>query len=434
MSDISSEFYRPLVTRPVKANPIVINHHSRPFADNSHPSIDVSVGDTSDPDAKSNDPSSLRYEKVGPTHGRSSVESVSSKRILYGEGNERYGSRDIKGAVMNDVHIETHSEHPYGVMVNGLMDDLMLERLFAASKILRENGIPTERPAKVSELREIIVADDGPADKWKKIPVDQWKSNTLKEIWSDAAQLRKKGEIQEAIGRESLYRDLKDYFEIAKFVAVERDLQVPERLSDVARITDEDDFKRFIIPIFNWVNADVSSFGEKYKWSSTNENIGKYFEYAIPTMMGATLGRLHRLELVHGFCHNQNWSAIGSLYDLDGVVGPKLGLEDPKPLQADYIKDISDTIGALKDIFTPNSFLYKSFPDILNHSIVNFSVSYIRERFGTDITPEKLTLIKEYFQTYSPVIDDLIGNVWKTIENTLMPQVKNTSSLPSSSL
>lgn len=419
---MSSEFNKPQVTRKVKIHPIIASQHIRPFVDNPSQLIDVSVGDESDPYVKSNEPSDLKYEKVGSTHGRSRVESVSNKKVLYGQGSERYGSRDIKGAVMKDVHIETHSQHPYGVMVDGLMDDLMVERLFAASRVLRENGIATERPTKVSELKEIIVTNNGPSDKWRKISVDRWKLETLKRILSDSVSARKAGKIQDSLDKEDLYRRLEDYFKTTRFVAVERDLQVPERLSDVAHITNEDDFKKFLIPILNWVNAHYSSSGEKYKWSPTNKNIGKYFEYSIPTVIGMTLGRVHNLELVHGFCHNQNWSVVGSLYDLDGVVGPKLGLGDPKPLQEDYQEDISDTIDALTQTFIPGNFLYEKFPHILNHAIINFCVGYIREKFGTNITPEKLIQIRAYFRVPSIRIDGLIEDVWKTIEETLTPQ------------
>src|SRR3990172_10093417 len=126
------------------------------------------------------------YERIDTRHGRSMTESASSKAAVCGGPlpGDIYGARTVKGTTMNagyrgSIKIDKYYLSPYGLRGFGLMDDSVIPRVIKASKLMRGNGLPTELPRQIKELKEVWVKQDIPLDQdfWEKIPISKWEND-----------------------------------------------------------------------------------------------------------------------------------------------------------------------------------------------------------------------------------------------------------------
>ena len=329
-----------------------------------------------------------RYEKIDTAHGRSMTESASSNKVVWGGPlpGDIYGARTVKGTAMRasikGISLDSHSESPYGYRGFGLMDDSVIPRVIKVSELLRKNGLPTERPAKVKELKEVWVQKwiDGHIA-WKKIPIKEWETSTLQAETEGGADFEK----------------IKRYLQETKFIAIERDVQVDERLQNIAKAAYNDRLKEIMTPIFKWLNVatQVRSGGiiagtPKPKPFRYNKgDLNRYFLSYLPSQMGTYLGRFHKLGLQHEFPHWGNWSAVGTLYDLDSVSGQALYSDDKPVEDKDQVHDINITYGAAEILlnrlaYTPGfERAYKPF-------FTQFLRSYFTEKYGAGVTSKDL--------------------------------------------
>ncbi|MDP3994660.1 MAG: hypothetical protein Q8P91_02430 [bacterium] len=227
--------------------------------------------------------------------------------------------------------------------------------------------------------------------------------------------------------------DVKAYFESVDFFIEERDLQTAERLRDLGRLKDEASFKSVVEPIFKWVNKvfdykksgliDGTNAPERFTF--TQDDIKRYFGEWLPTQMGIYLARMHKLGLAHGFPHAQNWSAVGTLYDLDSVSGLPVG--DAATEDKSMASDTRETVGALAELFnSQTNYLRSNFPELTDKAQAVLVSSYIKERFGNQINNEQLESIKNsYFQYMGGGHVPIGANVWMEVtESLIQPSAK----------
>ena len=337
-------------------------------------------------------------DRVSRFHGRALTHEFINNNVLWGGDlpGDIFGSRDYKGLSMaidldNPLFVDRNSG--YGYSVKGLKDNLGIMRIERASDFLRKNGLPTEKIVRESTLKEVWVKSG--SNEVVKISIETFKKEVLKRIWGSAQVERKNGDFYSAQTLEKKWRDIKDYFESTNFYAVTRDLQTAERLTDIAHPTSMDKFRKNISSVFKWINTACAAKGsgiipntEKPEPFNNNEDdIKRYLSEWLPKQMGIYLARTHNLNLTHNFPHEQNWSAVGTLYDLDSLCGIPLGDKiDDDALEQQKYMDCSNTLSALERSLPPDTpfgnDIAKLYPEVFEKAIESFLVAYIKERWG----------------------------------------------------
>ncbi|MBI4033289.1 MAG: hypothetical protein HY377_02140 [Candidatus Blackburnbacteria bacterium] len=284
-------------------------------------------------------------------HGRAIIDPR-MRRVLWGDQyGTLFGAKDWKGTIMEQVVIHDDSTSPYGLRAQGLKDNIGLGRIGEASRIMRENGLPTEVLVRVRKLREIWIGG-------KLVPVGEWKAGYLKSLDQDIEVAKGYGKRAREGWFRKKKREVQGYFKKSDFYIIERDLQVGERLCDIGELRTEDDFTRVVAPIFRWVNAVAKAKGRglmpdteqppRFDYSQAPD-VKRYFLSWLPEQMGIYLARFHALKLFHNYATNHNWSAVGVLCDLDSVRGVPLGNRAPR--LSDYERDCTWTGQAIKDMW-----------------------------------------------------------------------------------
>ena len=396
MGESNGEFYQPQITTKIEVDPkpFYKEKYSRsPFAKR-----DTTVSTSAETNEKNE---SSNYAIVSPEHGRAIVDTRINNAVIWGgtKSGDIYGAKDWKGANMNHVRLQRDDYGTLGWRAEGLKDNVGIVRLQKASRILRDNGLPTENPIKIDKLLQVV--EDG-----KTIPIWLWKTETIKAFESSANVIEKMGDFEMTKKQREEADSVKKYLLGTDFYVEERDLQTAERLRDLETAKDEESFKKIVEPILKWVDTvvEVKKSGliantpPPEKFSFSPEDIKRYFGEWLPSQMGIYIARMHKLGLAHQFPHAQNWSVVGTLYDLDSVKGPQLG--DKENSKNDYAIDTKKAVGAIAELFDPrtNNYLSTSFSDIAEKSQTMLISSYIKERFGDGISSEQLeTIRKENF-------------------------------------
>lgn len=306
------------------------------------------------------------FEKISDAHGRNLTESASSKRAVWtGEYlGDIFGARSVKGASTSDAYLEEGENGEYDVRAHGLTDDVALPRLLRASDFLRKNGLPTEAIRSVSDLTGVRV-------KGKEIPIDEWEKEELERV---------KNEFPD------LYGAFKTFLKETKFIVIERDVQVDERIRDLKLAHGEKRLKEFMAPIFKWLNVATASRNSGIisgtprpdKFDDTAESFDRYFESYLPSQMGIYLGRLHKLGVIHGSSHDQNWSVVGTLYDADTISGKPIFSDDDSPTAADFEADVWTSLETINSLNEDLGYA----GELKSQSLFNFIKNYLLSRFG----------------------------------------------------
>jgi len=344
------------------------------------------------------------FEKISDKHGRNMTERLTSKNLIWGGDlpGDIYGAKTIKGTSLNlSIRLEPTHMDEVAFRGYGLMDDSCIERVIKASKVLRENGLPTERPVTVKKIDEILVNRSG---KWLKYSISDWKNNELKR-WKYSS------------------KEVKKYLRDYDFVALERHVQVDERLADIS--FKRENFERFLKPIFKWLNVAtryrngglIEGTLKPEKFTLSKASIERYFTGYLPSTMGIYLGRVHKLGLVHNFSHSQNWSMVGTLYDLDSISGKRLFDFDDKTGQKNFAEDFRDTVDVIceriPDALEYSGISYKR--KSLEDALCLFTANYMKERFG-GIGPLRVFQLHTLFYSISSEdLDETMTPVWKRL-------------------
>ena len=138
------------------------------------------------------------------------------------------------------------------------------------------------------------------------------------------------------------------------------------------------------------------------------------------------MGRLRNLNLGHGFLHPQNWSAVGTVYDLDSVYGPVLGdgrqpsndkfAEDAMLSMIDISKVIQNGLDQIKDIEMPNIDMEKLNKD----AWINLLKSYSREIKDKAAMNETLVKIKEQLLEHPDIPSkSFVNEFWEELPSKI---------------
>jgi len=217
--------------------------------------------------------------------------------------------------------------------------------------------------------------------------------------------------IREEICLEAEIPRVQDYLESTNFYVVERDLQVAERLEDLYKRNGEE-FTAMVGGVFKWLNVATQSKGEGIIPGTESpepfdinkkEDIERFFGEYLPETMGHYLAKFHKLGGIHKFPHSQNWSLVGSLYDLDSV--ERQNVNEPMT-QALQQMDTRVALASFGEIMghSAQNYLSSEFPEtLLQKAQYSFMKTYIDTLFPDGLDDQYLEKIKEdYFSGLEP--------------------------------
>lgn len=237
-----------------------------------------------------------------------------------------FAALSTKGNLVSDPTVVRSDIEPSGFAVNGMQDTAALVRVLKVSRLLREQQIDTECFVRVIEPQELPVSGE-------MVPLDQFKANLVQQIWD------KDGKKDVNIGSPTTRADIPKYSEHldnSTFVITVRGMQVTERLQDLDKPENKEEFVEMMKRIFKYVNLaeGIKSRKNGTDWNNLNaesdEDLKRYFQDYLPRKIASNYAKLHNLGLLHVYPHQGNVSAVGSIYDLDSVKGEILELNDEK--------------------------------------------------------------------------------------------------------
>lgn len=309
--------------------------------------------------------------------GRTLTESATSGKVIFGGEfpADIFGARDQKG-VRHEVPVLQYVQN-YGfqdkVNAIGLYSNKDVEYIVKVSNFLRSHGLPTENPNNILKLKEIAV--DG-----VPVPIDDWKDAALTYF----ENVCENDPIQMEMAKEYLKQD---------FFEIERELQTTERLRNISKCQTKEEFEEMVGKVFKWLNVATEIRDQGILPDTTKpkafdvENPGdieRYFLNWLPEQMGIYLARMQKLGVVNYFPHAQNWSAVGTMYDLNDVVGDPLGFPCE---EEDFKYMVGLSLGALEELLYPKDGNYLS--DELNLSVNKAKASLIQaylKELGKDVS------------------------------------------------
>lgn len=433
MSDENGPYPQDLHTEKVKTQRTYLETEHRPFKDSSPERADVAIGNPRDrwvkvkqnfwdivqkgQDMVTGKPS-RDYVRVSKYHRRNMTEKSTSGKAVWGgdQPGDIYGATSDKGGSMDysdasgGVRIEPYIDSYYRTHAWGLMDDSSIGRVENASSFMRKNGLPTERPRDVKNIKEIWVSnvDDKGRRVFEKKPIHIWEKEEM-------------GRIGKVYG-ESTLANIQSYLDNTEFIVLTRDLQVDERLKDIGEGAKINELKKVLTPILRWVNVATESRAsglipdtkapEKFDPEKADD-LKRYLVEWLPDQMGTYLGRFHKIGLSHRYLHAQNWSAVGTIYDLDSVAGKGVYETDEDPSKSELDGDLNDTLNDINSLILLELPQCKEFAlldenELALEADMHFIRNYVAERFDESQRNEAL---KQLQAKYNNRIDDYKSSI-----------------------
>ncbi len=325
-----------------------------------------------------------RWVSVSETSGRTITDALVSKHVVWGGiySGDIFGAHDVKGS-RHDKQSEgiKRDRNGYlGLRAEGMKDEVGNGFIERASLLFRANGLPTECIVKKEKLKEVAVGD---GEKWS---VGKWKRWALKKFEREVQG----NSDNDGFDKKQLVQQAREYLHDNNFYLIERDLQVQERLRDVSLCKTEGEFSNMMGPVFKWLNAATAARGsgliegttKPEDFSLNDVDVKRYFSSWLPEQMGIYVGRMHNLGLTHNFLHAQNWSAVGTVYDLDSVTGrgmPVRTKNEPEAIKGD-LKKVMESLEELLDPQNGNYLSNQFGEGLVDQARANFIKNYCKAR------------------------------------------------------
>ncbi|TSC54277.1 MAG: hypothetical protein LiPW16_72 [Microgenomates group bacterium LiPW_16] len=287
-------------------------------------------------------------------HGRSFevVLTEKSPGVIWSDENGiLFGTVNIKGNNLDAPYVQADRFSPAGFRVVGLQDGDVLERIIAASRLLRKKGIETEKVEVVIKPHNLIIGS-------RKMGMGEFKKWLIAKAETDSYE-------RSRIERRTLPK-VEKYIENSDFYFTVRGMQVMERPHDLGMVRNENGFKEILVRVFAFINVrekiEAQKEGREVQLLNVEkeEDINYYFTDYLPQRLAVNIAKIHNAGLAHGFLNGHNVSLVGSIYDLDSINGEPLG--DEVITIAEMRQDLFDALGAMGTVvdrrLSPAKFSY----------------------------------------------------------------------------
>lgn len=244
-----------------------------------------------------------------------------------------------KGNNLTRHHLLRSATAPSGFLPYGLQEGDALRRVARASRIMRSAGIDTERQLGVYQPQQL-------AYEGELVDVSDYKSLVIESM----VKLIKSGEDTQGFTLEEVGAAAEVIDQMDFFVTL-RAMSTAARIGDlVLRRTEP--LGNSVVTGLNYdslteVFSDYNSYARareglmrelglapdlpnSVNGDTDRDALEHYFEEALPKLMAQNIGLLHSLGLMHHFPHENNFTGLGGIVDLDSVRGGKLRMKDPR--------------------------------------------------------------------------------------------------------
>lgn len=265
-------------------------------------------------------------------HQRSSVLDFDGfQPMTDGHGN-RYKAVTLKGANFSKPGIAENPASSDGVVAWGLQESKIIERVLRASHELVERGIGTER---IIGLAEPVLYPWPTIDKYTEayemVSLSDYKQRIIQKRWQELPDDQRTVEA---------YTDLVLKFDAMTFYISMRFTDTEYRLGDTSISTEA------LKEVYDDINTHYLLEGEQPYDAMQQDDYARYVCNFFAPRAAKNLARLHS-DLAHGFLHRFNWTALGSIVDLDSVHGLGLGMGDEPITPKNRLDDIIETCASM---------------------------------------------------------------------------------------
>ncbi len=367
---------------------VSIGSRNFPFRKGFNPEFSRAILDSSVGERVSH--STANLVQISRSHARSLEWRLGELRhvVWQDEFGHIFTSINIKGNVFIDPEVAvSHGDQPYIIL--GMDNSHSLRRRILASRILRENGIPCESTERVIKPTEFPLAG-------KKLSQTQLKQRLI-------AKLLSKGQIRDLEATEPAEFDAEqaakvaDYLSNTALLIYVRAMPINERLEDLRRCRNREEFIQVIGNIFRCVNIANSYNGLETFSIDKEGDVERFLGEYIPKVFAANLAKMHNLGLVHESLSPSNILVDGSLVDLDTVRGALLG--DAEVAEADISVDLVDAMESIADVYRFIS-VSKFVSVDLENAITLLANEYNRQRHGVNLDLSTKYLLADNFREF----------------------------------
>ncbi|MBI2028972.1 hypothetical protein HYT02_01005 [Candidatus Gottesmanbacteria bacterium] len=329
---INSELHRPIHTRKVSAffqseiqGIPVPNNNTGLNPEDLKELFVVRVSSQGDQD------NSVELIQISPDHHRSyEVRFTKTGTIFW---NDEYGnifsSFSIKGNNLSFPLIAKSTTSDSGYAVYGMQESDSMVRILRASQMLRFHHVDTEMIIGVIEPTELPINDE-------LLPIVEFKKTLIKNLFTRIKDnANRNDELQELEIKPEEIGKINLHLENQVFLFTLRGMQAPERVSDLKYCTSREDLKLILEKSFEYVNEverykaeNEPLYKPRFFSAEDDQSIEDYFIDYLPKKTASNFATLHNLGLSHGYSHAGNVSLVGSLYDLDSVMGKAVDEND----------------------------------------------------------------------------------------------------------
>lgn len=298
------------------------------FADNQVPLVVAHDG---------NDESPLRH--ISHIHGRSYLlaDTRPEGQAWQDQHGNPYQVITTKGNNLTQHLLLRSATSPSGFLPYGLQEGDALRRVARASRIMRAVGIDTERPIGVFQPHQL-------AYEGELVDVPDYKRFVIESM---VKRLKSGEDTQdftlEEVGEAAEVLDQMDFF------VTLRAMSTAARIGDLI-VSRTEPLGNTVATGLNYdsltqVFSDYNSYAKAREGlmrelglatnlpSGVNSDTDRdalehYFEEVLPKLMARNMGLLHSVGLMHHFPHENNFTGLGGIVDLDSVRGGKLRMKD----------------------------------------------------------------------------------------------------------
>ena len=286
-----------------------------------------------------------------------------------------YTSVSTKGDNLSTPDILRSRTAPSGFIPYGLQEGDSLLRVLRASKVLRQAGVDTEWTVRITQPKLLVFDSElVDSDTFKRLLLDQ-------RVKKDSEQFNPEDVSEITIALAGM-----------EFFVTYRAMSAAERLPDMF---DGNNLNMPVIQkaigIYNQLATHRKSVLEELSLPEklNEDDVKQYLGVVLPRLIGYHFGKLHDMNLVHGYPHAGNVNILGGLVDLDSVTGTILELGDEENSEYKLAKDFSTlTLG-----------LFNTYPTFLddNHyphnphytGRINLFTQYFKQRNFEQSEPKK---------------------------------------------
>lgn len=331
--------------------------------------------------------------RLSSIHGRT-LEVIADTAEIYDQYGNAFYSINIKGCDLHKPHFMRSATAARDHIIHGLQESIVIERIIRSSQHLRKFGVGTEYICGLVAPTSYPFDSTQGIDEKKLLALPQF----LEQLSDDFAKKSKDN------GRSALEikTEMIDRFKDCSYLITYRAHDCPYRLNEIA------DPKKFIsLKEFLYRNTPSKQMHAHLEKKSPTSFL--FFDF-VPEF-ATNLAKMHESGIVHGFLHENNITALGSIVDLDSCKGEPLGIGDAPTTDYDEFKDVIYAIASIQEVVDRFDFQEKSSvleqrnKDIAKHfAIKDLLAIYINERCESE--EQALVLLANLIKNWQRAMAD----------------------------